>query len=242
MDTLLEGAKTILALPRHLHRAGDAIESLEHRARVLRLLEHEPIALLALAERFLDALALADIAVDTLEAHGGAVQGAHGPRSTLELDDATVLAQSGDLEGRRQLLADQRSAGALGHSLPVDRGNQRLPVLPHELVRRPARELRVGAIHARDVALQAARHDRVAGVVDEVAITFLALPDGLLREPALTDVPVDTLVPDRFARRVPEQPCPALEGHHTPIPPDRRVSEHLRQPFPCQQPAHALIA
>src|SRR5437667_15685 len=115
MDTLLEGAKTILALPRHLHRAGDAIESIEHRACVLRLLEHEPIALLALAERFLDA-------------------------------------------------------------------------------------------------------------------------------PALADIPVDTLVPDRFARRVPEQPCPALEGHDTPIPPDRLESEDLRQLFPREHPAHALLA
>ena len=49
-------------------------------------------------------------------------------------------------------------------------------------------------------------------------------------------------MPDRFARRVPEQPCPALEGHDTPIPPDRLESEDLRQLLPGEHPAHALLA
>src|SRR4029450_4940754 len=72
--------------------------------------------------------------------------------------------------------------------------------------------------------------------------TLLALPDGLLREPALRDIPVDTLVPDGSARRVPEQPCPALEGHDTPIPPDRLESKDLWQLLPGEHPAHALLA
>ena len=166
---------------------------------------------------------------------------AHDPRSTLELDDVTILAQRGDLEDRRQLFAGQRPAGALGHPLPVDRRNERLPVLTHELVGRPAGELRVGAIHARDGAIQGERQDRVAGVVEEAPVPLLAVPEGLFREPALGDVTVDALVADGAAPRVPEQARPALEGHDTPVPPDRLQSEDLWQLLSREHPAHALL-